>query len=361
MRVGRDRPSPHRGDKLTVMAEGPRSTGEGGSDPFDALLDPDFAESASVIEPSAEHRLRAARRAARAADLQARLVAESREQEARALRDRKAQRKSERKSRVTRFAAPAVFLVVLAVLAWAVRSGSLPGGPGGGQEPADPEAPSPDGEATERLAPLPDPPPQGGAHEFTMTNDDGSPVAFDPCRTVHWALNPAGAPPGSEALVKEAVARMAAATGLVFEYDGSTDEGWAKDREPFQEDRYGNRWAPVLVAWATQSEQPGLAGYIAGLGGGQPYGFDGELTYVSGSLLLDGEDIGRIPLDDPQGAAVARGIIMHELGHVVGLDHVADPNELMYSETAADPLVDWGPGDLTGLRVLGDGACHPEL
>ncbi len=343
------------------MAEGPRSTGEGGSDPFDALLDPSFADSASVIEPSAEHRVAAARRAARAADLQARLVAERRHEEALAHRDRKAHRKLGRKARFTRVAGPVVFLVVLATLAWAMRSGSLPGGAEGGQEVAGPDAPNADGEATERLAKLPEPPPQGGAHEFMMSNEDGSPVAFDPCRPVSWVLNPAGAPPGSEALVKEAVARTAAATGLVFEYDGTTTEGWAKEREPFQEDRYGDRWAPMLVAWATQSEQPGLAGYIAGLGGGQAYGLDGELTYVPGSLLLDAEDIGHIPLDDPQGATVARGIIMHELGHVVGLDHVADPRELMYSESTADLLVDWGPGDLTGLRMLGNGPCHPEL
>ena len=55
------------------------------------------------------------------------------------------------------------------------------------------------------------------------------------------------------------------ATGLVFVNEGTTDEAWTKDREPYQPDRYGERWAPALIAWSDEGQVPGLAGYIAGM------------------------------------------------------------------------------------------------
>lgn len=68
-------------------------------------------------------------------------------------------------------------------------------------------------------------------------------------------------------LLDEAIARTSAATGLVFVNEGTTDEVWAKDRDPYQPDRYGEKWAPAVIAWSNEADVPNLAGYIAGLGG----------------------------------------------------------------------------------------------
>lgn len=53
--------------------------------------------------------------------------------------------------------------------------------------------------------------------------------------------------------------------------------------------------------------------------------------------------------------------MQHELGHLVGLDHVADPTQLMYSEGGPSQASDWGNGDLAGLNQLGSGGCFPDL
>ena len=46
-------------------------------------------------------------------------------------------------------------------------------------------------------------------------------------------------------------------------------------------------------------------------------------------------------------------VLMHELGHIVGLQHVSSPHEVMSSNPTDPSVIDWGSGDLDGLRLLG--------
>lgn len=145
-------------------------------------------------------------------------------------------------------------------------------------------------------------------------------------------------------------------TGLVLVNDGATDEAPSDDR-PATLPGPGRAATPVLIAWSNETESPDLAGYIAGYSGpiGVGSSAPGAKLYVSGQVVLDAVDLTRV-LARPGGRAVARAIVLHELGHLVGLAHVSDRSQIMFSETTPQ-VVDYASGDLTGLARLGRGRC----
>ncbi len=196
-------------------------------------------------------------------------------------------------------------------------------------------------------------------YAFMATRSSGGiPVRFDPCRPIHLVVNTAAAPPGADRLLREAAAAVGAASGLQLVVDGTTTEPPTSHRPPIDKERYGNRWSPVLVAWTDPSAVPGLEGRVAGLGGPAmaPFYTDAQKHWVSGSVYLDAPTFADI-LASPGQWKAARAIVMHELGHLVGLAHVGTATELMYAENTGQ--VDFGPGDREGLRRLGGGPCFP--
>jgi len=252
-------------------------------------------------------------------------------------------------------AGPAGFVGTrLAVTAVARAAGVLPGGQRPAALPAD-----------ARTMPLgtPEPAPAGkGGFRYLGLEDDGSgrPVRWDPCRPIHYVVRPDGAPPGGEAAVREAVARVERLTGLRFVPDGATDESPSKDRPTMDVGRYGNRWSPVLVAWTEPREYPPMAGY-AGLGGPDVVSGDraGTRRYVSGVVLLNRDHLAEVRTW-PDGPDRMAAVVLHEFGHLVGLDHVNDASQLMFKRPTALPGV-VGDGDRRGLATLGDGPCFRDF
>ena len=202
---------------------------------------------------------------------------------------------------------------------------------------------------------------RSNSYRFMETQIDGkSPVAYDPCRPIHFVVRAQGAPIGGRQLITEAIARVASITGLIFIDDGDTTEAPDRRRSSFQPERYGDRWAPVLITWVTAAENPDFAADVAGEAGSVAFGREGTpRVFVSGSVQLDAEQLSN-SLAQPRGRRAARAVVLHELGHLVGLAHVNDKNQLMYPETGARQL-DYGDGDLTGLVALAGGACVPSL
>lgn len=205
-------------------------------------------------------------------------------------------------------------------------------------------------------SPLGSPPDVDGAgtYKFLATRQGSTePVAYDPCRAIHVVYNPQDEPLDGEALVREAMDLVAQATGLEFVYDGTTDDRprWSGPHRP----RGLGGADPVLVAFADAEEVPQLAGPVAGVGGSvQVTDQFGKARYVTGQVTLDSEAFARIRTR-MDGNAEAMAIVLHEFGHLVGLDHVQDRNELMYAENVGRHQ--FGNGDRLGLAQLGRGEC----
>jgi hypothetical protein len=218
-----------------------------------------------------------------------------------------------------------------------------------------------DAHGLHRRSPLGSPPTvDTGLGEFrfmaTQPFDPSEPVAYDPCRPVEIVVNETQAPAGSIGIIDEAVAEVADATGLHLSIVGTTDEPADSDRPAQDRDRYGGDPSPVLVAWTDPDRVPELSGDVAGLGGSQsaPAMRMEARHFVTGSVSLDAPQLASV-LRRENGRAVVRAIVMHELGHVVGLKHVADATELMYEHNVG--VLDFGPGDREGLAALGRGRC----
>lgn len=213
-----------------------------------------------------------------------------------------------------------------------------------------------------------------GSPTFSLSHQtypDGEKVVarWNPCQpAVTYKVNPkhaAKTKSGRNRAVRDAkgaIARLSYETGITFRYTGRTtripknaSDGWA-ERMPNAE---------LDIAWVKQSKAAGRTnllgragrGYAAGTGG-YSYKFwrvgDGPWNGVSGR--------GFVVLDAAQnkkfrpgfGSGATRGdLLLHELGHVVGLNHVGSNDEVMYPTILRRGQAGYNAGDRAGLARLG--------
>lgn len=195
--------------------------------------------------------------------------------------------------------------------------------------------------------------PDDHTHEYGFLAADarGEPIRWNPCEPIHYVVNLGLAPEGSMQDVQEAVRRVSVATGIEFDYDGLSDEVPERRRFVYQPDRYGDRWAPVLIAWVDPDDTDisfKRDGHTAAGVAAPLVPPDGGDVLVSGWIAINLAD------PNPPGFNFvgAQGpVVLHELGHVMGLDHVESTGELM--EPSGGGVTDFGAGDLEGLERLG--------
>lgn len=191
---------------------------------------------------------------------------------------------------------------------------------------------------------------QEPSYAFLQTVGD-QPVTYTSCRPIQVAVYPGGGPPDAEKLVREAVVQMRAATGLDIVVSGAfggNAPNWNFEAGPTHPED------PISVSWQDGDAIARLTDHTAGLGGSRVVPTpDGGRRLVAGTIALSRDYYARLTATGDRGEAMA--VLLHEFGHVLGLDHVEAPGELMFHENT--DRTTFGPGDLEGLRRLGRGPC----
>lgn len=175
----------------------------------------------------------------------------------------------------------------------------------------------------------------------------GAPARWNPCAVITYRVNAARARPTALGDLREALRRVSYETGIRFRELGATAR--VPGRPGFRYD------ADLVVAWTDREATPLLGGDRAAAGGFEApvAGLGGRPRIVHGFVVVDAERVA--DLDAGYGAGLTEGqVLLHELGHVLGLDHVdADDQMLRPRLERAEVATLYGAGDLAGLRRLG--------
>jgi hypothetical protein len=193
----------------------------------------------------------------------------------------------------------------------------------------------------------------GDPHAYAfIAQVDGRPVHWDRCRRIGYRVSLRRAPQRGLRQAKQAVGRVAEASGLRFDYQGTSTV------RPRLSADY-QRGTRLVIGWMTAAESPPLAGGVAGYGGPAyrtDRGHRGEIVkaFVQLDASLNND------LSNGFGAGPRRGVqgtkgqlLMHEISHAVGLDHVRDRRQILYRSLTRKKAV-FGAGDRNGLQRVGE-------
>ena len=198
----------------------------------------------------------------------------------------------------------------------------------------------------------------GPDYSFEKVNRSGTPMRWNPCAPIHYQTNLSEAPSTAASDLAHALQAVSSATGIRFVDDGATSViptvAWQRVAT--------EKRSPVVIAWASVSQTDLLAdnpligtALTQELGTGGPGAIIDPVTghgvYVAGLVVIDRDASAK--LASGFGADGAGVVLMHELGHLIGLGHTASSADIMNPTVQPMKTGNWGPGDLAGLARLG--------
>ena len=206
--------------------------------------------------------------------------------------------------------------------------------------------------------------------EFTVIFEDETPETmprWDPCTSPTYAINKGSFGPAEKIvrdgfelsdgdLLRQAFDRTAELSGLRFLYLSKTSDTYQKSEN--YSTNLGN--ADVLVQYLREdeylvaAEESGLSTSIA-FAGPLARRVIGETGYlVAGRIVINADEIQRL-LDEGREDVIATAYL-HEIGHLIGLGHVENPEALMFGGPSY--LDSFTEGDKLGFEWAGDGPCE---
>jgi matrixin len=191
----------------------------------------------------------------------------------------------------------------------------------------------------------------GNPSDYSVNTHLGQRLRWNPCAPIHWRADLRNAPAGTLSALKSAVAALSSKSGIPFVYDGAAT---------FIPQRGGPAGpAPLVVSFGRRPGRPSASNYLTG-GTNVGYGgFTATGVYVQGKAVYKITrgfaviDADRYPF---LSSKVKQGVLMHELGHAVGLNHAKYSSELMYPTISNSSPSGYSAGDLNGLRLVGRSA-----
>lgn len=190
---------------------------------------------------------------------------------------------------------------------------------------------------------------------------------WDPCRNYTYAINKGsfevedyivrdGFEVNDTELLRASFERAKELSGLSFLYLSKTADNY--EQKKAYETNLGV--AEVLVQYLREDDylvaagQSGLSTSIA-FAGPLAEGITGETGYlVAGRIVINVDEIERL-LDEGREDVIATAYL-HEIGHLIGLGHVEDPEALMFGGPSY--LDSMSEGDILGFEWAGSGPCN---
>jgi len=183
-----------------------------------------------------------------------------------------------------------------------------------------------------------------GTYKFSDVDKSGLPVRFDGCKVLTWSVS------GTDneiALTREAIKALEAATGFAFKE--TAYDGYRPLIDPLPSSPTSR--TGIVIRWTPEEDISDLAGNVAGITQSLLWSLGDKSWRSFSAVALEstGETLTRV------GGNSAWTVLLHELGHAVGLAHVEDLNQIMYPTTWNGSPDRYQQGDVAGLARVGRG------